>query len=212
MSAIRLSPFRAGIGLAFCAILLAGAALAASPARQRLETTITAVLDAVRDPAYADASRRPAQRARVEGIVRGIFDAREFSLRTVGPRWKTFTPQQQEKFAAAFTDLLIATYVGKIDGYNGEQVQYLGETASSDGGKVEISTALRMKDGKIVPVSYRMLQKDGSWCVYDVLVENLSLVKNYRTQFQDILVSAAPDDLIARVAEKARQARESNGR
>lgn len=212
MSAIRLSPFRAGIGLALCAMLLASSALAASPAHQRLESAITAVLNAVRDPAYADAARRPAQRARVEDIVRGIFDGKEFSLRTVGQRWKTFTPQQQDRFAAAFTDLLIATYVGKIDGYNGEQVQYLGETASSDGGKVEISTSLRMKDGRVVPVSYRMLQKGGDWRVYDVLVENLSLVKNYRTQFQDILVTAAPDDLIARVAEKARQARESNGR
>lgn len=117
----------------------------------------------------------------------------------------TFSPDQQRRFSDAFAELLINTYLNKIDGYNGEQVLYTGETVSPEGRRVEVQTLITMKDGKKVPVAYRMLPKRGSWFVYDVLIENLSLVKNYRTQFQDILNSASPDQLIARIRAKTQE-------
>ena len=190
----------------FCFCLLAGAAQAASPAHQTLERVINNVLNLIKDPAYANPATRAGQRAKIEKEARTIFDFGEFSLRTVGARWKTFSPAQQQAFSEAFANLLIPTYVNKIDGYNGEQVAYLGEASSSDGSKVEIRTEVSLKDGRKIPVAYRMLQKNGKWWVYDVLVENLSLVKNYRTQFQDILSNGAPDELIARVQAKAKEA------
>ena len=79
------------------------------------------------------------------------------------------------------------------------------------GSKVEIRTEVALNDGRRIPVSYRMLQKNGAWRVYDVLVENLSLVKNYRTQFQDILTTGTPDELIGRINEKARELRARKG-
>ena len=82
---------------------------------------------------------------------------------------------------------------------------------SGDGSKVEIRTEVALNDGRRIPVSYRMLQKNGAWRVYDVLVENLSLVKNYRTQFQDILTTGTPDELIGRINEKAREVRAWKG-
>ena len=84
----------------------------------------------------------------------------------------------------------------------------------SQGHLPEINDAINitMKDGKKVPVAYRMLPKDGIWRVYDVLIENISLVKNYRTQFQDILNSASPDQLIERVRAKAQEVRQQNGK
>ena len=195
----------------FCFCLLAGAAQAASPAHQTLERVINNVLNLIKDPAYANSATRAGQRAKIEKEARTIFDFGEFSLRTVGARWKTFTPAQQKGFSEAFANLLIPTYVNKIDGYNGEQVVYLGEASSSDGSKVEIRTEVALKDGRKIPVAYRMLQKNGKWWVYDVLVENLSLVKNYRTQFQDILTSGTPDELIKRINEKAQEVRAQKG-
>ena len=121
----------------------------------------------------------------------------------MGPRWHTFTPEQKKAFSDAFADLLISTYVNKIDGYNGEQVLYTGEVASAKGDRVEVRSVITMKDGKKVPVAYRMLPKNGKWMVYDVLIENISLVKNYRTQFQDILNTDSPENLIARIKAKA---------
>ena len=178
----------------FCFCLLAGAAQAASPAHQTLERVINNVLNLIKDPAYANPATRAGQRAKIEKEARTIFDFGEFSLRTVGARWKTFTPAQQQAFSEAFANLLIPTYVNKIDGC-----------------KVEIRTEVALKDGRKIPVAYRMLQKNGKWWVYDVLVENLSLVKNYRTQFQDILTSGTPDELIKRINEKAQEVRAQKG-
>lgn len=204
--------------LAMCCALALGltaqAAQAAqapsSPARQALETATNRILDCIKNPDYVNPATRGPLRQRIEDEVLHIFDFKEFSSRTVGPRWRGFTPQQQKEFSDAFADLLISTYVNKIDGYNGEQVVYAGEVSSAAGDRTEVRTVITMKDGKKVPVSYRMLPKDGLWRVYDVLIENISLVKNYRTQFQDILNSASPDQLIARVRAKAREVRQQN--
>ena len=128
----------------------------------------------------------------------------------MGQRWASFTPAQQKKFSDAFADLLLTTYLGKIEGYNGEKVTYTGERSNAAGNRVEVSSDITMKDGKKTPVSYRMMSKNGHWCVYDVLIEGVSLVKNYRTQFQDILTTASPDELTTRIKTKALEARNGN--
>ncbi|WP_296305121.1 ABC transporter substrate-binding protein [uncultured Desulfovibrio sp.] len=180
--------------------------VAASPARDTLEKYVTAILDCIKAPAYANAATRPAQREKIAGLVRQVFDFQEFAIRTAGPRWKTFTPDQQKRFTDAFADLLLTTYISKVDGYNGEQIAYTGEVANKEQTRVEERTIITLGDGKKVPVAYRMMLKDGAWRCYDVLIENVSLVKNYRTQFQDILSNAAPDELISRVQAKAKEA------
>ena len=191
--------------LALAVVLPGAAALAASPARQALETSISRILASIKNPDYVNPTTRGPLRQQIEDEVLHIFDFGEFSSRTVGPRWRTFSPDQQRRFSDALAELLINTYLNKIDGYNGEQVLYTGETVSPEGRRVEVQTLITMKDGKKVPVAYRMLPKRGSWFVYDVLIENLSLVKNYRTQFQDILNSASPDQLIARIRAKTQE-------
>ena len=186
---------------------LAAPCLAQSPAqaRQTLETAVNRILDAIRNPDYVNPNTRAPLRRQIEDEVYHIFDFGEFSSRTVGPRWRSFSAEQKKAFSDAFADLLLNTYLNKITGYNGETVAYTGETVSPDGDKVEVRTVITMKDGKKTPVNYRMLYKDGSWRVYDVIIENISLVKNYRTQFQDILNSASPEELTARVSAKARE-------
>lgn len=200
--------FSRRITLALCGLLLAfvllpSAAQANSPARQALETATNRILDFIKNPDYVNPATRRPIRQQIEDEVLHIFDFGEFSSRTVGPRWHTFTPEQKKAFSDAFADLLISTYINKIDGYNGEQVLYTGEVASEKGDRVEVRSVITMKDGKKVPVAYRMLPKNGKWMVYDVLIENISLVKNYRTQFQDILNTDSPENLIARIKAKA---------
>ena len=209
MSTARFTAFRAGaIALALALVLLAASACeAASPSRQALETSVTRILGFIKDPGYVNPATRGPLRRQIEDEVYHIFDFTEFSARTVGQRWSTFTPQQQKKFSDAFAELLLCTYLGKIDGYNGEKVAFVGERANQAGDRVEQKTLLTMKDGKKIPVDYRMMPKNGGWCVYDVIVEGVSLVKNYRTQFQDILQTSSPDELTARVKTKALEAR-----
>ncbi|MGE4311018.1 ABC transporter substrate-binding protein [Desulfovibrio sp.] len=209
--------FSRRITLALCGLLLAfvllpSAAQANSPARQALETATNRILDFIKNPDYVNPATRRPIRQQIEDEVLHIFDFGEFSSRTVGPRWHSFTPEQKKAFSDAFADLLISTYINKIDGYNGEQVLYTGEVASAKGDRVEVRSVITMKDGKKVPVAYRMLPKNGKWMVYDVLIENISLVKNYRTQFQDILNTESPENLIARIKDKAVEVRQEHAK
>lgn len=178
----------------------------ASPSRDVLQGTIDHCLKLLADPSFANPATSGQVRAQIETEVRKVFDFEEFSARTAGQRWRSFTPDQRHRFAEAFAKLLLNTYLGQLKGYNGEQVVYTGERSSSSG-KVEQETQISLKDGRTIPVNYRMMPKNGTWVVYDVLVEGVSLVKNYRTQFQDILQTASPDDLIARIEAKANEPR-----
>ncbi|ATD81967.1 MULTISPECIES: Tgt2/MlaC family protein [Desulfovibrio] len=205
------------ITIALCAflltlVLLPAGAQANSPARQSLETATNRILNFIKNPDYVNPATRGPIRQQIEDEVLHIFDFSEFSSRTVGPRWRNFTAQQKREFSDAFADLLINTYLNKIDGYNGEQVLYTGEVSSAKGDRTEVRTVVTMKDGKKVPVAYRMLPKNGKWLVYDVLIENISLVKNYRTQFQDILNTDSPENLIARIKAKAMEVRQEHGK
>lgn len=208
---------RTGLFLPACLLMallpVASFAVAADPGpRQTLETAITRVLNNIKNPDWVNPATRGPLRRQIEDEVYHVFDFGEFSSRTVGPRWRSFSPEQKKRFSDAFAELLLNTYLNKVTGYNGEQVAYVGEMAAPDGKRVEVQTVITMKDGKKTPVNYRMLPKDGSWRVYDVIIENISLVKNYRTQFQGILNTATPDQLTAKVLEKANEVREQQSK
>ena len=125
------------------ALLLAAPASAADAGpRQTLETAITRVLDEIKNPDWVSPATRGPLRQRIEDEVYHAFDFGEFSSRTVGPRWRSFTPEQKKRFSDAFAELLLNTYLNKITGYNGEQVAYTGELASPDGKRVEVRTVI----------------------------------------------------------------------
>lgn len=194
------------LALLFAASLPNGVqAQPAAQARQSLETAVNSILNIIRKPEYANSATRGPLRKQIENEVYRIFDFGEFSSRTVGPRWRSFSTEQKQAFDNAFAELLLNTYLNKVTGYNGETVVYTGEAASPEGDKVEVRTVITMKDGKKIPVFYRMLHKNGKWVVYDVIIENISLVKNYRTQFNDILNTASPEELTSRVRAKAKE-------
>lgn len=186
-------------------------AQAGAEARGTLEKAIELILGDIRSPQFANADTRQQMLGKIKEEVRSIFDFDEFSSRTVGPRWKTFSAEQKKAFSDAFADLLFTTYLNKVTGYNGEKVDYTGETVGSDGSRVEVKTILAMGDGRKVPVSYRMMPKNGKWVVYDVIIENISLVKNYRTQFANILAKASPEELVEKVKERARELQAQGG-
>ena len=192
------------------AVLMAGAsrAEAASEARTQLEATINDVLAELKKPELKKPATQQEVLSRVEKIILRLFDFNELSMRTVGPGWKNFSDDQKSRFTLAFEDLLRETYLEKLQGYSGETVNYLGETASKDGKRVEIQTSIDIKN-KAVPVSYRMLEKE-HWVVYDVIIEGVSMVQNYRSQFQELLSKGDAEALITLVAEKAREMEAQN--
>ncbi len=187
-------------------LLFCGSSEAASPAvgpKASLDVVVSQALDILKQPGYANPATRPPLRMEIETLIDTIFDFSEFSSRTVGARWAGFTADQQRRFDEAFARLLLSTYLNNIEGYKGEKIEYTGEMLSPKGNRAEVSSIVTLADGKKVPVRYRMMDKQGRWVVYDVLIENVSLIKNYRAQFKEILTRGTPDELIARVLEKA---------
>lgn len=172
---------------------------AAGPATQTLATSVDKVIGLLANPSYKDAAKRPAMRQQLIQTIADIFDTTELSRRALGASWNSFSPQQQDRFVAAFGRLLQNTYLDKIESYTDEKVQYLSEQPLGDG-KVEVATKVVGK-GKEIPITYRLLDRNG-WKVYDVVIEGVSLVQNYRSQFGQILMRDTPDTLIAKISAK----------
>ncbi len=175
---------------------------AQNDARKALETSVNKIMLYIKDPTYQDEKNRLELNKKIESEVYSSFAFEEFSMRTVGKRWQSFTPEQKSAFTKAFANLLFSTYLDRIDGYSGEQIAYTGEVSNKAGNRVEVRTVVTLQGNVAVPVAYRMLVKDEKWYVYDVVIEGISLVKNYRTQFGDILSKESPEVLIVRINER----------
>ncbi len=181
---------------------------AQSEARTQLEATIGEVLVELQKPGLKQAGTRDVVMGNVERIIGTLFDYEELSARTVGPKWRTFTADQKKRFLEAFTSLLREAYLEKLEGYSGETVNYLSEEVTPDGSKVRIQTTVLIKN-KNVPVTYSMIKK-AKWVVYDVTIEGVSMVQNYRSQFNEVLLKNDIELLIKQVNQKALTLRAHN--
>lgn len=194
------------MNLLFPRILFVLAFLAASvvpalagPPTQTLSASVDKIITLLANPAYKDAATRQNLRRELITTIEGIFDTKELSRRALGAEWNKFSPQQQDRFVTAFGTLLQNTYLDKIESYTDEKVQYLSEQALG-ANKAEVTTKVIGK-GKEIPIAYRLIDHDG-WKVYDVVIEGVSLVQNYRSQFGQILMNETPDALIAKISAK----------
>ena len=168
-------------------------------AKADLQRAVEDVLTILRTPEYKDPAVRPDLVKQVEEKIYSIFDFTAFAAGTVGPRWKSLSQDEKTRMTDAFAELLRATYLSKFEDYNGEDLRYTGESVKGD--RVEISTVIRTTDNKQIPIIYRMTKRD-KWMVFDMVAEGMSLVQNYRTQFQDALIKESPDQLIIRIKEQ----------
>jgi len=136
-------------------------------------------------------------------IVDSFFDAEELSKRSLGQYWRIFNKEQREQFQVLFLKLIKQVYLKKSVAYNGEVVVFNQEILKSDT-QSEVQTTITSPQLNI-PVVYFMVRRDATWKVYDVSVENVSLVKNYRSQFQSILQNNTPEKLIEILKEKTNE-------
>ena len=198
------------LGFTLCLLLLAvfcshslGAVVAASPTekvRKAIEE-ITAILDEyVKNPQ----GKREETLNKIMGITDQDFDWAEMSKRSLGRFWKQRTPDEQNKFTSLFRDHLKNAYIGKIDGYAGEKVVFEGEEIDDTYSVVKTKIITPSK-GTEIPVYYRLQNNGGNWMVYDVVIEGVSLVNNYRDQFNSILQGSSYDELVKRIQDKLAQ-------
>ncbi len=152
--------------------------------------------------AKLDSSKQRAQVIdQLREIVYTRFDFEEMAKRSLGSHWRRLSPQQQKEFVSAFTELLETTYAEKIDLYEGQQVEYVGETI--DKNYAEVNTRVIGKNRETYLVDYRLHLVDGKWRIYDVIAENISLVNNYRSQFNRVVVNSSVEELIKRIKQKS---------
>src|SRR5262245_53041985 len=172
----------------------------AGPLTDQVRDSIDTVLKVVSDSELKKDARTAERRRMIRQVAGELFDFTEISQRSLGPHWRARTPAEREEFIALFGDLLEYAYVSKIEMYSGETIRYLGETI--DGEQAVVKTRIVMKQGTEVPVDYRMMQKNGRWVVYDVTIEGVSLVANYRSQFNTVIQRSGYRDLVARLKVK----------
>ena len=184
---------------AVLALLVARDAVAGVPTDQ-LRGSIDLVLKIVTDPELKKEARTTERRRRIRAVVNQIFDFTEISQRSLGRHWQARTPAEREQFIALFGDLLENAYVTKIESYSGEKIQYPGDVI--DGDLALVKTRIVTKQETEIPVDYRMFLNGGRWAVYDVSIEGISLIGNYRTQFNAVIQRSGYPDLVAKLKAK----------
>jgi phospholipid transport system substrate-binding protein len=138
--------------------------------------------------------------AEIRKLAQSLFDFEETARRTLGPHWSARTPEERREFVGLFTDLLERAYVRRIDDGAGGTVTYTAE--SIDGDEATVRTRVVTKQGTEIPLDYRMHRKNGRWLVYDVNIEGVSLIANYRTQFNKVIQTESYDALVRRLRSK----------
>ncbi|HDH34389.1 MAG TPA: ABC transporter substrate-binding protein, partial [Nitrospirae bacterium] len=157
-----------------------------SKAIESVRTTVEAVLDVMRDETLSGPEKSRERREKMKALISVRFDFREMSRRALARHWKKRTTEEQDEFVDLFSDLLQNTYISKIEKYTDEKVNYDKEVIRKKGKYSIVRTSILSKDITI-PIDYRLMRRGDKWMVYDVLVEGVSIISNYRSQYNNIL-------------------------
>lgn len=177
-------------------------AYAESPT-EAIRGTITKAIAVLEDPNWKRPEKLKARRQKLETLIGGRFNYEEMAKRSLGEKqWAELSSIEQKEFVELFTGLLASSYADKIEGYSGQQVEYLKERKK--GKYAEVQT--KVVSGKTeIPLDYRMRDESNNWEVYDVVVDGVSLIRNYRGQFSKVIKSSSYKDLVKKLREKVQQ-------
>ena len=177
-----------------------------SNAIESVRTTVEVVLDVMKDESLSDPEKSRERRDKIKALIRARFDFREMSKRALARHWKKRAPEEQDEFVDLFSDLLQHTYISKVEAYTNEKVMYDKEIIRKRGRYSIVKTSILSKD-IIIPIDYRLIRKDDKWLVYDVLVEGVSIISNYRSQYNNILSRQSYAELIQKMKDKLEKAK-----
>jgi len=189
-----------GCALAVLLLLWLAGGAAAGPPTDQLRASIDAVLKILSDPQLKTPTKAAERRRSIRAVANDIFDFAEISRRSLGPHWQARAPGERQEFVVLFGDLLESAYITKIEAYSGEKIVYASETV--DGPLAVVKTRIVTPQSAEIPVDYRMLRREERWRTYDVTIEGVSLVANYRAQFNTIVSRSGYPDLVAKLRAK----------
>lgn len=174
----------------------------AGPPLEAVQASVNKVLEVLRDPKLKEASAKEVKKEKLRLIYERMFDDVEPSKRTLAKNWNSLNAAQRQEFVLLFRQVLEKAYIDKILAYTDEKIVFERETIVS-ATQAEVQTKI-VTSSKEIPISYRVLLKDGAWKIYDIVIENVSLVLNYRTQFNDILAKDTPEQLLEILRKKVK--------
>ncbi len=168
-----------------------------------VQANVNKVLDVLRDQKLKPASAKAIKKEKLRLIYDRMFDDFEMSRRTLARNWNSMNAAQRQEFVQLFRQVLEKAYIDKILSYTKEKIVFDRESTLAEN-QVEVQTRV-VTASKEIPISYRMILKNGVWKVYDVVIENVSLILNYRTQFNEILAKNSPEQLLVTLRQKVKE-------
>ena len=188
------------VGLSILMVFLSTLPVSAGAPLDTVQTNINKVLDVLRDPKLKTESAKEIKKEKLDALYEQLFDEVELSRRSLGGNWNKLNPAQRQEFIHLYRQILEKAYLDRILSYTNEKIVFSKEIMLSNN-QAEVQAKL-ITSSREIPVFCRVIQKDGVWKVYDVGAENVSLVQNYRSQFNSILANHTPDQMLEMMRNK----------
>jgi phospholipid transport system substrate-binding protein len=175
---------------------------------EQVRSTVDQVIAILQDPSLKAENKQKERREQLRRVIFARFDFAEMARRSLGAEWRRRTPVEQQEFINVFTDLLQDNYIGTIESYSGDKVGYNREIQDQD--SAEVQTTLTTKGEASYSINYRLRLVGKDWKVYDVVIENISVVNNYRSQFNRVISKSSYEELVRTMKEKTLSGRNSS--
>lgn len=185
-------------------LMVAGAMAATASPRDVVQAAVTRVVAVLHDDfsaAHLDRPRAEMRRAEIHRVANELFDFDEMARRTLTRHWNGRTPEERAEFVRLFTEVLERSYIGRIEQFSGERILYVGERV--DGAFATVRSRIVTRRNAEIAVDYRLLLREGRWRVYDVLLDGVSFVASFRSEFERIIQQASYAGLVDRLRKRA---------
>lgn len=189
-----------GLIFAIVFVFFSQTVLAADSPTEQLKSTIDGIIATLKDKSLDSGTRR----SRIRELINDRFYFRAMSQRALSRNWKKATPQQQKKFVELFSKLLENTYVGRLEAYTNEKVVYLRER-NKNAKRAVVYTYIATGSADI-PINYKLARKNDKWLIYDVVIEEVSLISNFRSSYAEIIKREGMDGLLSKMEKKITEA------
>jgi phospholipid transport system substrate-binding protein len=191
--------------LALISLLTLAAPAAAAQPEQVVKAVINQVIDILNNPAYSGPAQEQRRHQLAKGLVDQHFDYREMAKRSLGATWNSLSNGQRDEFVSLFSELLEADYAGKIERYVKQvRIDYTGQNVDAD--YAEVRTVVVLPNDRI-PIIYHLLSVSGNWMVYDVVIDGVGLMSNYRFQFAQVIQQSSYNALVERLRNRVKEVR-----
>ncbi len=181
-------------------ILSSASSFAAVKPIDEIRVVVTKVMQVLKEPDVKSTDERQKIVGQLQKIIDPIFDFEEMAKRSLGPHWRSLTPEQRSEFVPLFKEFLDKAYLGRIASDKDEKVFFARETVGKD--YAEVDTQVASANGDQIPIVYMLKFTDGDWKVYDVIIDNVSIVNNYRDQFDRVISQSSYKELVRRIKQR----------